>query len=250
MAKRRANMLEAFQASAEREAGEPRPGGGAPASQPVPPPIPEAPPAARPARGHVPDPGEVGLTLPIGAVPFLLLELVLLVLVFLMGYVTGSNRAGVGAPGPGEGSGTVEAGTSGPYRLDRPERHSSPGPVLPAREDPAAPEDREAVRGREATAADAAFLDRANKYTVTVFSADDNEFGEERAWAAYDHLASLGFEPVTPRRWKGLIILFVGAAPTTSELEAVRQRVREVVAADGRGRAFPDAYLDNIDKYR
>jgi len=242
MAKRRENMLEAFKASSEEPAAQSQPvegastaaeGGGLRGATP-----------GRPGPVSRQRPIGAGLELPIGAVPFVVLQLALIVLVFSIGFLSGRNSSPVQAAGPA----TDESGD--PVELDprgqgptKPRGDggggSTPGP---ARRDGAS-------RTPELTAAERAFLDPANRLTIAVFSADDSEYGLQRATEVQEHLVARGFPAVPPRRWKGTVLVFVGASPTSAGVQDLLERIREVPGPDG-GQIFWDAYLENIDKFR
>lgn len=188
-----------------------------------------------------------GLTLPMGALPFLVLQLAALALVFLMGYFAGGN----GAPGDGSGDDTVHAAGGagaalggGDIRLRRPagDRNATgPSVVGPARADPDAP-----------TALDRDFLDPAHAFTVSVFSADDTEYGRGRIRAVRDHLLGLGYPavipPTSPYPDRGVVC--AGASASQNDLLELRDRLRLEVGLDGRGRLCQDAWVDNIKNYR
>lgn len=215
-------MLEALKASAERP--QIRPEG--------------APPSELGDFALHPTSGE-GMTLPLGTMPFLLLQLGLLVLVFSIGYLVGQGSEPVQAGAGGDpidlqsptGSG-VALGSSEPAVQVTPARpdDQGPGPEVPS-------------------AAERAFLDPANKYTVVVFTAENSEFGKSRAWAMHDYLADQTYPVVEPRHWKGEVKIFVGAAPTTGGLADLEVRLRQDPGPDD-SRPFYDAYVDNADRFR
>ena len=57
-----------------------------------------------------------------------------------------------------------------------------------------------------------------------------------------------------PVRWKGVVKIFVGAAPTQGELHDLEAQLRMDPGPDGTGQdgkgPFYDAYVDNVDRYR
>ncbi|MEE8468529.1 MAG: hypothetical protein V3T22_08745 [Planctomycetota bacterium] len=190
-----------------------------------------------------------------GALPFLALQLVALTLVFLMGYLAGGQRdlgddTGNGT-GMGTAMGTVRAagGTGGglgegALRLGTPAGNriaSGTSPVGPARADPDAP-----------TALERAFLDPAYDFTVSVFSADDTEYGRGRIRAVRDHLLDLGYPAVIPPKspYPDRGVVCAGAAASQHDLLELRDRLRLEVGIDGRGRLCQDAWVDNITNYR
>lgn len=195
-----------------------------------------------------------GLTLPMGALPFLLLQLAALALVFLMGYFVGGSGAG----GNGEGGdGTVRAAegmslAGGNLRLGQPSGQASgapagsrdmsgANPVLQARADPGAP-----------TALERAFLDETYVFTVSVFAADDTEYGRQQIRAVRDHLLSLGYPAVIPPKspYPDRVVVCAGASASQNDLLELRDELRLLKGLDGRGRLCQDAWVDNIENYR
>ena len=203
------------------------------------------------------------MTLPLGTVPFLFLQLGLLVLVFSIGYLVGQGEDSARAA-------ESRGGESGaPIDLSHPAGAGSGGetaPLTPPRPGGAEPgagvgssgtalsrergEGASAAGGaRRASEAERAFLDPENRYTVVVFTAENSAFGKDRAWAIHDYLASKGYPVVDPRIWKGEVKIFVGAAPTTGGLADLEARLRKDPGPNGT-RPFYDAYVDNADRFR
>ena len=259
MPKRRENMLEAFKASLDQEvrsqarAKERRAGADS------------APAAPDPAEGpredatgdlaSLPDdlelPPEEGLLLPIGAWPFVGLQLAALGMAFFLGYLaagpadTVQAGAGDARGGPADGSRVElaaprEAAERSPAAAER--RASPPAEAAGSPLSAGAP--------RPPSEADRAFEDPANLFTVVVFSVNDYAFGRERIWELHRFLTEQGFEPITPRTCRGYLMLLVGAAPSMGQLEATKQRLRDLVGPDGRTRPFRDAYINNSSSYR
>lgn len=178
-----------------------------------------------------------------GRVPFLLLQLALLVLVFSIGFLVGRDPGVAAAEGDlielevprgvGSAAQATGSGRRPPLTSPRPDDPGSDG--LPA-------------TGGD-TAADRAFLDPVNKYTVVVFTAENSEFGEQRAWSIHDYLLGKGYPVVLPRHWKGQVKIFVGAAGRLSELQDLEARLRKDPGPDGT-QPFYDAYVDNVGRFR
>jgi len=257
MPKRRENMLEAFKASLDQEvrsqARASRRGAVDPPESQDPGEVrpPERPRAPEPFPDDLELPVEEGLLLPIGAWPFVGLQLVALGLSFFLGYLAAGPadavRAGAGADARGGADGSrveladprdpAQRSTAGPQR----------GPSTPAE---GAASTLPSTDGSAPSAADLAFEDPANLFTVVVFSVNDYAFGRERIWELYRFLSQQGFDPITPRTCRGYLMLLVGASPTMGELEAVKLRLRDLVGPDGRTRPFRDAYINNASSYR
>lgn len=238
MAKRRENMLEAFQASTERPASPPG-GGEAPPTTPGPTtPVP-------PRMGAGPGTGE-GMTLPLSTLKFLLLQAALLVLVFSIGYLAGQGSEPDRAAETGADAGRVD--------LDAPRGGSGGSPATASADPVTRPRPEEELAGgggdeAESTAADRAFQDPRNRQTLVVYTARDSSFGEQAAWRIYEYLAEQGYPVVQPKLWKGEIKVFVGAAPSRKALESLEARVRRDPGPSGT-QPFYDLYVDNISRFR
>ena len=299
MAKSRENMLEAFRASGASGAsggsagGAAHPGGAGQAPGPgVPgsgglfsPPPGAVAPSGGPIGGgsegtwntgsHTPlaggqrgvRGGEGGLLLPMGALPFLLLQLAVIALFFSAGFLAGSGGLTQASGGGGDldGGGLDASAPAGGFQLASPAvaqgNAASQGALLAPRPDPGrtraevgapgiAGGEGSGVDRERTTPADRAFHDPRNQVTVTVFSAYDNDFGQDRTWKLYRHLHDQGLPVVQPVSHQGLFLLFVGAATSKDGLERLRDRIRSTYGPDGRDRPFQTAYFDRIDKYR
>lgn len=222
MARRRENMLEALQASADQPPSHPAGG---------------IPPVRAASEPHVTT--AQGVTLPLGTVPFLFLQLGLVGLVFAIGYLAGQGSApALAAEGDGE------------FELQAPGASDPGGSGLPV----AAPlttqgPDEAGGPVQGSSPAEVAFMDPSNKYTVVVFTAENSDFGKNRAWAIHDYLVNQSYPVVHPHLWKGEVKIFVGAAPTTGGLADLEARLRKDLGPDGT-RPFYDAYVDNADRFR
>lgn len=192
--------------------------------------------------------GPSGVQLPFG-LPVLLL---LLVAAIGLAYFAGTLQGGASP----DGSPEVMAASSGPgsggVRLLPAVQASgavttSTAAVGPARPDPQQSAAQSPVASTRA--ADAAFEDPANRFTIVVFTADNYEVGKERTWAMFDHLAAAGLDPVTPRAVDGRIYLLVGAESSPGALEDLKAEIRQMTDPDGKTRPFSDAYVNNIDQY-
>jgi hypothetical protein len=275
MAKRRDNMLEAFQASSAHETqgdGGSAAGGG----------------GSTPERS--PSDATGGMTLPMGPGPFLLLQVVLLVLAFMAGQASdGSGKvqaqervgdpADVTLEGPASvrdpsgtavsDSGSAQSQATSPVSPQAPSRALSQastapnGGVLstrPGRSNrgarrPAAGSEATSVQGQGGNSAsgalsvaDAAFADPANRFTLLVFTADGTDFGRERASANHANLSAQGFAVITPRERGGKVLLQVGAFGSFAAAEQVRTKVAAAPGPDGRQTPYAGAYVVNITR--
>ena len=273
MAKRRDNMLEAFQASSAHETqgdGGSAAGGG----------------GSTPERS--PSDATGGMTLPMGPGPFLLLQVVLLVLAFMAGQasdgsgeVQAQERVGDPADVTLEGpasvrdpsgtavsdSGSAQSQATSPVSPQAPSQALSQastapnGGVLstrPGRSNrgarrPAAGSEATSVQGGNSASgalsvADAAFADPANRFTLLVFTADGTDFGRERATANHANLSAQGFAVITPRERGGKVLLQVGAFGSFAAAEQVRTKVAAAPGPDGRQTPYAGAYVVNITR--
>ncbi|MCP3914940.1 MAG: hypothetical protein GY711_05255 [bacterium] len=250
MARRRQNMLEAFKVSADKARAERA--ARAEGESEAPPTPPPADPDQRPVQSRRPKPLETGassgLSLPIGAGAFLVLQALLLFVVFFMGRLSVQSTVEAGEGDGERGGGAVDldprrsSDASLEPRSTRRNGHEDsvggePGPSG-TQPDPSAP-----------NPADAAFLAPQNKFTVLVCTYDDTEYGRDRAWETFQHLGSLGFAAVTPRRQGGRLFLFVGASDSYQKLAELEKELKSASGPSGQRQPFRDAYRVNIDDY-
>jgi hypothetical protein len=262
MAKRRDNMLEAFQASTEADSqaeGGSAMGGG----------------TSTPGRSL--GGGSRGMHLPMGAGTFLLLQGVLLVLAFLAGQASGGSgtvqaqgqdewpsgpilegQASVGDP---SADATADRGSAQvPNLVPNLANPAQGGGVLSTRPDRGARRGGTASQGssgqrpgeassvRAGTAADAAFADPANRFTLLVFTANGTDFGREMASVNHANLGAQGFAVITPRERGGKWLLHVGAFGSFAAAEQVRTRVANAPGPEGRQTPYAGAYVVNITR--
>jgi len=225
-----------------------------------------------------------------GPGPFLLLQVVLLVLAFMAGQASdGSGKvqaqervgdpADVTLEGPASvrdpsgtavsDSGSAQSQATSPVSPQAPSQAPSQastapnGGVLstrPGRSNrgarrPAAGSEATSVQGQGGnsasgalSAADAAFADPANRFTLLVFTADGTDFGRERASANHANLSAQGFAVITPRERGGKVLLQVGAFGSFAAAEQVRTKVAAAPGPDGRQTPYAGAYVVNISR--
>lgn len=266
MAKRRDSMLEAFQASTEADSQGDSQGDGGSAMEGG---------TATPGRSL--GGGSRGMHLPMGAGTFLLLQGVLLVLAFLAGQASGGSgtvqaqgqderpsgpilegQASVGDP---SADATADRGSAQvPDQVPDLANPAQGGGVLSTRPDRGArrrgtasqgssgqrPEEGSTVRA--GTAADAAFADPANRFTLLVFTANGTDFGREMASVNHANLGAQGFAVITPRERGGKWLLHVGAFGSFAAAEQVRTRVANAPGPEGRQTPYAGAYVVNITR--
>lgn len=241
MTNRKRNMLEAFQASAregqEGVPADPKAGGaGGPFAETTQPSEPEPDPLLEPGT-ELP---RVELRQVLGSVPLGKLaaaQLAVIVIAFFLGWLAG-------------GAGEVAAQeTSDPPRREEttvtPARPSSDAPprknggdVRPANE----------PKPRETPYDDAFFNQQRNTITLRVAAYAKTARNAELAWQTYDYLYDQGLPVVRPVKMVENIYLFVGAAPSSRDLDDLKSRLRTLPGPNG-GTPFKDAYAVNIDDY-
>lgn len=86
-------------------------------------------------------------------------------------------------------------------------------------------------------------FDTANVYTVVVVAYSNTS--EDLAWATYEHLHDQGLAVFPPVASKNLILVLVGAAPTSGELAKTEASVR-ALQRDGK-KPYETAYRARID---
>ena len=91
---------------------------------------------------------------------------------------------------------------------------------------------------------DSALFDPKNLWTVVVESYSNSN--QDLAWATYEHLRSAGVAVFPPVASKNLVVVVVGAAPTSKELEKTEAAVRALLR-NGK-KEYEDAYRARIDK--
>ena len=255
MAKRKENMLEAFQASVEND-----PGGREASFSPLAVGWPFVP-AADVPKTRNPDrrglggdsSGDVDLALapvamPFGSVTFVLIQILLLAGSFALGRLTARTpteaKTAIQEPRPRQ-AGLEDQTSSAPWI------HESADPPDTPIETPATGATAAEAEVDQQTEFDRAFDDRENLYTIQVIEYDDakSEWMGTLAYRAYDHLFDRGLHVVKPRAVGGHLIIYVGAARTKAELEDTLAVVRKTPGPDRRGGdAFASALIVKIPR--
>lgn len=245
MAKRKENMLEAFQASAsdgsEREAqGYPPEAAGpfAPVSRG---PAPRIEPRAAPMRSRErldPRPADLALApvaMPFGSVTFLVLQILLLAGAFALGRLTAPQSSQAASLDPGTGSeSALDPGA--------PAVASTPAGTAPAKEEePQAEVDQH-------TEFDRAFEDPENRFTIQVVQYRDTEWQQSLAFSTYDFLFNRGLPVVKPVALGGNIFIYVGAARTQADLAQTLEIVHNTPGPQNSKDAFKSAWIVNKPK--
>jgi hypothetical protein len=238
MAKRKENMLEAFQASAtDDDAGrEPEPADvGGPFAPPVRAPAESAPSRARRARVE-PDLALAPVAMPFGSVTFLIIQILLLAGAFALGRLTAPPGALAGPPG----SVSSEQETSLPVETESEAKQEI--------ETPAAESATKQVE--QLTDDDRAFKDPENRVTIQVIQYNIvDEWRRTLAWQAYDYLKDRGLPVVQPCTVGDSLFVYVGAARAKAELNQTLETVRKTPRGpNSKGDTFSDAYITNIPR--
>ncbi|MEL6715349.1 MAG: hypothetical protein AAFP86_16340, partial [Planctomycetota bacterium] len=103
-----------------------------------------------------------------------------------------------------------------------------------------------------ARAADAAFDDPHNRYSILAVTYAATRTNEKLAWEAFDQLAAAGLPVVSPVLDSAdrKIFLFVGAAEAEAQLRPLLNDVKAVETGPRRARDFMSAWVVLIDHYR
>lgn len=91
---------------------------------------------------------------------------------------------------------------------------------------------------------DSPLFDPANQWTIVVEAYSKTK--TDLAWATHDHLLEEGLPVFPPVASGNLLIVLIGSAPRSAELEDLLARVRRL-ERDGK-KEYDDAYLHTIDK--
>jgi hypothetical protein len=173
-------------------------------------------------------------------------------------YVAGAGvllvvALGIGNLGQGDDVAAAE-GDSAPTTEATGSGADSTAGIVPAQTPTQAPS-REPVRQPEAPAAQAEapttspLLDRSNAWTVVVITYSRSATSaEDLAWATHDHLLAEGIPVFTPVEIGNKIVVLAGAAPRSSDLTGLEQRIAGL-ARDGRSNIYAGAYAERIEKF-
>ncbi len=205
-----------------------------------------------PARSMVdfPDPDaaqvkrqlEKSITLQMGPLGLLATALAMILIAFWGGYRIG-ERHGTNNAMAAEGAGIQRAAW-----MDR-------SPVPQDLPDPGAlPGDGDHNLGDlaldgQVSAADLAFEDPSNHFTLVVDQHNDNDLGWERALASYQYLQSQGLPAIYPRIRGDVVYLLVGASPDRSSLGDLLKQVQVLAYPGSPDRTFGTAYQERIENF-
>ncbi|MDF1837394.1 MAG: hypothetical protein P1V35_05985 [Planctomycetota bacterium] len=209
---------------------------------------------ARSARPVVdfPEPGAAAakkeldrsITLAMGPVGLFVSALALITISFWGGYRIGERHGSAGV---------TDDGTAGVQQAAWMDLSAVPQD-LP---DPGAVPDLgpQAVAGAETladgtyNAADLAFEDPSNHFTLVVDQHSNNDVGWDRALASYQYLRSEGFPAIYPRERGAVVYLLVGAAPDGQALEALLKEVHSLAYPGSTSRTFSSAFQEKIENF-
>lgn len=162
-------------------------------------------------------------------------QVVLLVGAFFIGRWSKSFGDGVEAKGPGERASLESALGDTPTNAAQPNL---------------APNNDAAgllSRPQNMTAADAALLDPRNRYTVKAIQYDANERSLALAKEVCAHFARRSLPVCTPYQRGGSLVILVGAAANTADLEELQRAVKSIDSPNGAKGEFGSAYIAPID---
>jgi len=136
------------------------------------------------------------------------------------------------------------------------EAADQPAGIVPSqtakREQPRQPEERlpaGEVSAQAAAQNSSPLLDPSNVWTVVVITYSRSaSAAEELAWATHDHLLEEGIPVFTPVEIGNKIVVLAGAAPRSSELNTLEERIGSL-ARDGRSNIYTGAYAERIEKF-
>ncbi len=229
MLPRRKNLLEAFKKSdAAGAASASGPSSGLPLSQtPAPPP--------RAAPGPLFE-GTGARSAGVGRQPAPALIGIGLVFAFVAGFLVGRGT---------EGEAQAEESEAGLVTDPAPRRGPPATQPRAFQERPNAPgaEAAENAPAQSQRLEDSALFDVANAFTVVVAAYSNTN--QDLAWATFEHLRDLGLPVFPPVASKNLILVVVGAAPTSGELAKTESTVK-ALTRDGQ-KAYETAYRARID---
>lgn len=199
--------------------------------------------------------------LPMTARTFVLMQAALLATTFFLGWSIRGGGAAAAPPQQDRADDPASAALAPGAMGARPTR--SGGPVLlPTSIDAGMPEQSTSARSTSTqstteqtpsdpdTAADDAFLDPANRFTVLAITYSRSDTSLGLAWAAYDRLSEAGLPVVKPRERGGRIFLFVGAAEAKGQLLSLVTRLKAFEGGSGDAYPFRSSFVVNLDDYR
>ncbi|MCC6406041.1 MAG: hypothetical protein IT453_02665 [Planctomycetes bacterium] len=146
-------------------------------------------------------------------------------------------------------------GVSAGERSDRPSLESAleQESAKPVVETPSGDEANAAVkptllaRPQSLSTADAALLDARNRYTIKAIQYDANERNLALAKEVAAHFAKRSLPVCTPYQRGNSLVVLVGAAANTAELEALQRAVKSMDSPNGGKGDFASAYIAPID---
>ncbi len=230
MLPRRKNLLEAFKKSdAAGAASASGPSSGLPLSQtPAPPP--------RAAPGPLFE-GTGARSAGVGRQPAPALIGIGLVFAFVAGFLVGRGTEGEAQAEESEQS------TAGLVTDPAPRRGPPATQPRAFQERPNGAEAAESAPAQSQRLEDSELFDVANTWTVVVAAYSNTN--QDLAWATFEHLRDLGLPVFPPVASKNLILVVVGAAPTSGELAKTESTV-QALTRDGK-KPYETAYRGRID---
>ncbi|MCP5020454.1 MAG: hypothetical protein GY930_01650 [bacterium] len=208
-----------------------------------------------PARSVVdfPDPGtaavkrqlEKSITLQMGPLGLLASALAMILVAFWGGYRIGERQ------GSNNALAGIGTGVEQPAWMDRspvPQDLPDPG-ALPGEGGYAPGQTGDLAAEGQVSAADLAFEDPSNHFTLVVDQHNDNDLGWERAVASYQYLKAQGLPAVYPRIRGDVIYLLVGASPDRASQNELLKLVHALSYPGSQDRTFSTAYQERIENF-
>ncbi len=183
------------------------------------------------------------ITLAMGPLGLLASALALILISFWGGYRIGERHGSQGTVDDGM-AGTQQAAWMDLSPVPLPD----PGAVPDSGLDGAVGDTGASMEGTY-NAADLAFEDPSNHFTLVVDQHSNNEAGLERAMASYQYLRSEGFPAIYPRERGAVVYLLVGAAPDDRSLDDLLKDLHSLAYPGSTNRTFSSAYQEKIENF-
>lgn len=188
---------------------------------------------------------EKSITLQMGPLGLFASALAMILVAFWGGYRIG-ERNGTNNALAGVGTGAEQAAWMdlSPVSQDLPD----PG-ALPGEGGYALDQAGDLAGEVQVSAADLAFEDPSNHFTLVVDQHNDNDLGWERAVASYQYLQAQGLPAVYPRIRGDVIYLLVGASPDRTSQDELLKQVHALAYPGSQDRTFSTAYQERIENF-
>ncbi|MBL4771803.1 MAG: hypothetical protein JKY61_11850 [Planctomycetes bacterium] len=194
------------------------------------------------------------ITLQMGPGGLFVSALALITISFWGGYRIGERHGAEGA-GPEQGLAVQQAAwmdlaqvPQGASTYEAPEGLPDPGALLGGGSEMLAAAPGLGAEG-QVSAADLAFEDPMNQFTLVVDQHNNNDSGWERALASYHYLQAQGLPAIYPRTRGDVVYLLVGATERRNSLDALLKEVHGLPYLGSQSRTFSMAYSERIENF-